>query len=150
MNANRRRLLLGTLAATAASATMAATVPPLLVEVWKSPDCGCCGHWIRHLRANGFQVAVNDVGNDAVRAALGIPAALGSCHTAKVAGYAIEGHVPAGEIRRLLQERPDAIGLAVVGMPIGSPGMEQGGKREPYEVLLVLRGGTARVYGSYR
>lgn len=121
-----------------------------LVEVWKSPDCGCCNEWIRHLRRNGFEVTVNDSGNDATRAAAGIPIALGSCHTAKVGGYAIEGHVPAREIRRLLKERPDAIGLTVPGMPIGSPGMEFGNKRDPYDVLLVQRGGATRVYQSYR
>jgi hypothetical protein len=123
------------------------------VEVWLSPTCGCCGDWIRHLEADGFAVRRHDIGNAAARRRLGIPEALGSCHTALVQGYAIEGHVPAREIRRLLRERPQAIGLAVPGMPIGSPGMdgpEYGGRRDPYDVLLVLAGGATRVFQSYR
>jgi Cu/Ag efflux protein CusF len=95
-----------------------------LVEVWKSPSCGGCKDWVRHLEANGFSVLVHDVGNAAVRSGLAIPVALGSCHTAKVGPYAIECHGPAREVHRLLANRPDAIGLAVPGMPIGSPGME--------------------------
>lgn len=121
-----------------------------VVEVWKDPGCGCCGLWVKHLEASGFRVKVNDTGNNAARARRGIPVSLASCHTAEVAGYAIEGHVPAADIVRLLAERPDAIGLAVPGMPIGSPGMEQGGRRDPYDVLLVARDGGTRVFRSYR
>jgi hypothetical protein len=120
------------------------------IEVWKDSSCGCCGEWVKHLQAAGFRVEVNDVGNSAARARLGIPAVLGSCHTAEVAGYAIEGHVPAADIRRLLAEKPKAIGLAVPGMPIGSPGMEQGSRRDPYDVLLVLRDGRTRVFQAHR
>jgi hypothetical protein len=120
------------------------------LEVWKDPNCGCCGEWVKHLEANGFRVKVNDTGNNAARARLGIPAALGSCHTAEVAGYAIEGHVPAADIKRLLAEKPSAVGLAVPGMPIGSPGMEQGSRRDPYDVLLVTKGGGTRVFQSHR
>lgn len=119
------------------------------IEVWKSPTCGCCRDWIEHVRANGFEVAVNETGNAAVRARLGIPQALGSCHTAVVDGYALEGHVPASDIRRLLQERPKAVGLAVPGMPIGSPGMDgsaYGGRRDPFDVLLVHEGGKASTF----
>ncbi|MCC7120768.1 MAG: DUF411 domain-containing protein, partial [Gammaproteobacteria bacterium] len=86
----------------------------------------------------------------AARARLGIPAQLGSCHTAEVAGYAIEGHVPAADIKRLIAEKPSAIGIAVPGMPMGSPGMEQGGRRDPYDVLLIARGGGTRVFQSHR
>jgi len=120
------------------------------VEVWKDPNCGCCVEWVKHLEGHGFKVKINDTGNDAARARLGIPAQLASCHTAEVGGYAIEGHVPAPDIKRLLAERPAAVGLAVPGMPIGSPGMESGDRRDPYDVLLVSRWGDSRVYRSYR
>lgn len=145
-----RRLMLRTFAvvlALPAGATLAAT---RTLEVWKDPNCGCCSDWITHLEANGFRVEVNDKGNNAARARLGIPAALGSCHTAEVGGYAIEGHVPAADIKRLLVEKPNAIGLAVPGMPIGSPGMEQGGRRAAYDVLLVFKGGGTRVFQTHR
>ena len=123
------------------------------IEVWKSPTCGCCADWIRLLEAQGFRSTVHDVGNAAARARLGIPVELGSCHTARVDGYVIEGHVPGRDIRRLLRERPQAIGLAVPGMPVGSPGMDAaiyGGRRDPYDVLLVLRDGSTRVWTRYR
>ena len=126
---------------------------PLLVDVWKSPTCGCCKDWIRHLEANGFKVRAHDQGNTDARAALGMPVRYGSCHTARVGGYAIEGHVPAREIRRLLKDKPDAVGLAVPAMPIGSPGMdgpEYGGRKDPYDVLLVTRDGGSRVFQAYR
>lgn len=120
------------------------------VEVWKNADCGCCKEWIKHLRAHGFEVSATDVSETApLRARYGLPVRYGSCHTAKVGGYAIEGHVPAREIKRLLRERPIAIGLAVPGMPVGSPGMEQGSRIEPYDVLLVSAAGSAAVYASY-
>ena len=150
MNTNRRRILTA-----AASASLLALAPlarsaQVAVEVWKDPNCGCCGEWVKHVEANGFAVKVNNTGNNAARARLGIPAALGSCHTAEVAGYAVEGHVPAADIRRLLAEKPNAVGIALPGMPIGSPGMEQGGRRDPYDVLLVAKGGGTRVFQSHR
>ena len=124
------------------------------VEVWKSPTCGCCGDWIRHLASNGFVTQVHEVADPAaVRERWGIAPRFGSCHTAVVAGYAIEGHVPAREIRRLLKERPAAIGLAVPGMPIGSPGMDgpaYGGRKDAFDVLLLAQGGRNSVYQSYR
>ena len=129
-----------------------AQAPKPLVEVWKSPSCGCCKDWIAHLEANGFATRTHDTGNTAMRQRLGIPMALGSCHTALVAGYAIEGHVPAADIRRLLQKRPQAVGLTVPGMPIGSPGMDgpvYGGQRDRYDVLLVARDGSTRVFATY-
>lgn len=124
-----------------------------LVEVWKSPTCGCCNDWIKHLEANGFRVKGYDKGNIAMRKELGMPAKYGSCHTAKVDGYVIEGHVPAREIHRLLKERPRVLGLSVPDMPIGSPGMdgpEYGGQVDPYDVLLVQRNGAVTVFASYR
>lgn len=122
---------------------------PTLVEVWRSPSCGCCGDWVRHLQANGFATKVHMVEDTTdARQKARIPQSLGSCHTAKVAGYALEGHVPAREIRRLLTEKPKAVGLAVPGMPMGSPGME-GPVSHSYDVLLVSPAGTTSVYAAY-
>jgi hypothetical protein len=123
------------------------------VQVWKTPTCGCCKDWIQHLQDNGFTVRATDVPDTApVRARAGIPARLGSCHTALVGGYAIEGHVPARDIQRLLREKPRAIGITVPGMPIGSPGMDgaaYGNVRQPYEVLLVRADGSTEVFARY-
>ena len=163
-NATRRRLLLalgvlplaGLARAAAPSAAKgsapAAAAPLTEVQVWKEPTCGCCKDWIAHMEANGFKVFVNVGGTNATRARLGIPQNLASCHTALVGGYAIEGHVPAREIRRLLKEKPAAIGLSAPGMPIGSPGMDTpayNGKKNPYNVMLVARNGSASVYQKY-
>ena len=150
---SRRRFVLSTLAgATAATApAWAAPLPPM--QVWKSPSCGGCKDWIALLEREGFKLQVFDEGNNAARARFGLPARYGSCHTARIGGYVVEGHVPAREIRRLLAEKPDAIGVAVPAMPVGSPGMdgpEYGGRRDPYDVLLVLRDGSSRVYASYK
>jgi hypothetical protein len=125
---------------------------PVLVEVWKSPTCGCCKAWITHIEANGFRTKVNDVGNAAARARLKVPMKLGSCHTALAGRYAIAGHVPAADIRRLLAQRPDAVGLAVPGMPLGSPGMDgpdYDHQQQPYDVLLVAHDGSTSVFNSY-
>lgn len=124
------------------------------VTVWKTPTCGCCKDWVIHLRKEGFNVVANDVPDTApIRQKLGLPAKFGSCHTAQVGGYVIEGHVPASEVKRLLREKPAAIGLAVPGMPVGSPGMEMKGDmlgvRDAYDVMLVTRDGSSRVYKSY-
>lgn len=125
-----------------------------LIEVWKDPNCGCCMDWITHVQAHGFAVKANDSGNTAMRKRMGIALKYGSCHTALVGGYAIEGHVPARDLQRLLRERPKALGLAVPGMPIGSPGMDgevYGGRKDPYDVLLLAAaGGGASVYQAYR
>lgn len=135
-------------AALATPPTAAAT--PL--EVWKDPNCGCCQDWVDHMQANGFAVKVHATGNNAVRARLGLPQKLGSCHTALVGGYVVEGHVPASDVRKLLQQKPKALGLAVPGMPVGSPGMDgavYGDRRDPYDVLLVAHDGSTRVFNSY-
>lgn len=126
---------------------------PLMVEVWKDPNCGCCHDWILHIEQHGFKVKVHDTGNNAVRARLGLPAKYGSCHTALVGGYLVEGHVPAADVKRLLREKPQGLGVAVPGMPIGSPGMDgpaYGGRRDSYDTLLVLRDGSSRVFQSHR
>lgn len=150
----RRRLLLAAAATVLPTFGAAQAAPKAqLAEVWKAPTCGCCGDWIKHLEANAFQVRVHDNGNTDARAKLGMPIKYGSCHTALIGGYAIEGHVPAREIHRLLKERPQAVGLAAPGMPVGSPGMDTpayGGRKDPYDVLLVRKDGSATVYQAYR
>ena len=118
------------------------------ITVYKSPYCGCCGGWVRHMRANGFSVTVRDVEDvDPIKASHGVPERLASCHTALVDGYVIEGHVPADVVKRFLTERPDALGLAAPGMPGGSPGME-GAPREPYDIVMFDRQGGTSVYAS--
>ncbi len=146
-----RRGFLGAAAALAASPLFAAAGLPV-VEVWKSPTCGCCAEWVAHLESAGFRVVTHDTGNSAIRRELGMPIEYGSCHTARVDGYVVEGHVPAADVRRLLETRPRAVGLAVPRMPIGSPGMDgpaYGGRVDPYDVLLVGADGRARVFSSY-
>lgn len=120
-----------------------------VIEVFKSATCGCCDDWVKHLQANGFQVKVSNVEKPAdYRQKFGIPAELGSCHTAKVGIYAVEGHVPASDIKRLLSSGVKARGLAVPGMPSGSPGMESE-RSDPYDVLLVQPDGRTTVYKHY-
>ena len=146
----RRQCLQIGLALLAVPAISAPTA--VAVEVWKDPNCGCCEGWVVHLKQAGFSVKVNDQGNEAARKRLGIPDALGSCHTASVQGYALEGHVPATDIRRLLREKPRAVGLAVPGMPVGSPGMDGAvykGRKDPFNVLLVAKDGSNTVFTAY-
>lgn len=159
LHPNRRHslALLASLAATACLPALAAGARTPM-EVWKDPNCGCCKDWVVLMEKAGFAVTVHDTGNNAVRAKLGLPQRLGSCHTALVGGYLLEGHVPAADVRRLLKEKPKALGLAVPGMPVGSPGMdgpEYGGRKDPYDVLLVSKnavGGDVRtkVFTSHR
>ena len=147
---NRRQWLAGTMMLPLVSAW--ALPERVLIEVWKDPSCGCCKDWVAVLQKAGFDVNVFETGNNAMRAQLGIPAQLGSCHTARVSGYALEGHVPVREIHRLLREKPAAVGLAVPGMPVGSPGMDgpiYNGRKDPYAVLLVQRDGSTSVYQKY-
>ncbi len=122
----------------------AATAPP--ITVYKTPTCGCCKMWVEHLEQSGFTVETHDLPDlTAVKDSLGVPRELGSCHTATVAGYAIEGHVPAAEVARLLQEKPDVQGLSVPGMPIGSPGMEVPGQTpHTYDVVSFGENGAQR------
>jgi hypothetical protein len=149
--ASTRRDWIAVATATLLSAGMARanTAAPTPVEVWKDPNCGCCQDWVDHMQASGFQVTVHNTGNNAVRARLGLPQKLGSCHTALVGGYLVEGHVPASDVRSLLQKKPKALGLAVPGMPVGSPGMDSpayGDRRDPYDVLLVGHDGSTSVF----
>lgn len=130
--------------ADAASPQVASGIPQ--VTVYKSPTCGCCAEWVDHLRENGFAVVVHDQDNlTMVKAANGITPALESCHTALVDGYVVEGHVPADLIAKLITEKPDIAGLAVPGMPGGSPGMESAPK-EPYDVLAIGKDGRTSVF----
>jgi Cu/Ag efflux protein CusF len=155
-NALSRRTTLIAAAAALASAPWAALAnsPQKLpvMQVWKDPNCGCCNDWVEILRKAGFEIQTFDTGNTAVRQRLGLPTKFASCHTALIDGYVIEGHVNVSEIQRLLRERPKALGLAVPGMPVGSPGMdgpEYGNRRDPYDVLLVQKDGSSRSYQSY-
>ena len=158
-NTHRRQWLTAIAAASACAALPAwATSNANAVEVWKDPSCGCCQDWIDHMQANGFKVTVHETGNAAVRAKLGLPQRLGSCHTALVGGYLLEGHVPAADVHKLLKEKPKALGLTVPGMPVGSPGMdgpEYKGRKDAYDVLLVTKNlmnkdVSTRVFTSYR
>lgn len=117
--------------------------------VYRDPSCGCCHAWVSYLRDHGFQVSVRESEPmPAVKARLGAPVALASCHTARIGRYVIEGHVPVQDVRRLLAERPDAWGLAAPGMPIGSPGMEMG-PAQPYDVRLIDSDGSSRVFAHH-
>lgn len=133
----------------AASSAWAASDAPI-IDVYKSPTCGCCGKWIDHLKANGFTVRSHNTNNVTEhKTRLGVPLGYGSCHTAEVGGYLVEGHVPAREIKRLLKEKPLARGLVVPAMPMGSPGMEMGGRKDAYAVFLVNRNGSTQTYAHY-
>ena len=119
------------------------------IEVFKNQYCGCCHLWITHLQKNGFKVTEQNVDSNAtIRENMGMPEKLGSCHTAIINGYVIEGHVPAADIQRLLKEKPKAVGLAVPGMPAGSPGMESPNP-QPYNTLLVMKDGTTKVWAKH-
>ena len=142
-----RKLFAVVVLACVVTASVAADLPE--IEVWKDPNCGCCSKWVSHLRASGFRVKAYDTASVAsVREKFGMPQRYAACHSARVGNYVIEGHVPASDIKRLLQEQPEAIGLSVPGMPIGSPGLE-GPYSEPYQTLLVDRSGNASVFANH-
>lgn len=144
-----KRLISKPALAAALSLPMLAMAAAPVIDVYKSEYCGCCAAWVDHLKANGFAPKVTNVANPSdYRERGGIPNELGSCHTAIVQGYAIEGHVPASDIKRLLAEKPKAKGLAVPAMPLGSPGME-GPRKDPYDVLLVQADGKTKVFKHY-
>lgn len=129
----------------------AGTAGAQAVLAYQDANCGCCSGWIAHMQASGFEVTAVDADHarmQAIKRAAGVRAWHASCHTAFVGGYFIEGHVPAGDVERLLAEQPEAGGLAAPGMPAGSPGMEAAGS-EPYRVLLVMKDGSARVCASH-
>ncbi len=147
----KRRFLLAAVAALA----LPGAAPPAArrLQVWRDPNCGCCGGWVEHMRAAGFQVEEQLVASAGpARRMLGIPSDLLSCHAAAVGGYALEGHVPASAVKRLLTERPAGVrGLAVPGMPLGSPGMEVPGQRDDtYDVIAFADGAAHRVFMRFR
>jgi hypothetical protein len=119
------------------------------VEVYKSPTCGCCVKWVEHMKANGFKVVTHEM-NDVTphKQRLGVPVGMGSCHTAEVGGYLVEGHVPADDVKRLLAEKPKAKGLVSPGMPQSAPGMDMPGK-QPYEIFLVRQDGSASSFAKH-
>ena len=120
------------------------------MTVYKSPTCGCCAKWVEHVEKHGFEVKVVPTADmAAVKAKAGVPDALRSCHTTIVGGYVVEGHVPAADIKRLLAQKPRAKGIAVAGMPMGSPGMEHGHHREPYATMLIGKDGKASVFAKH-
>ena len=128
-----------------ASAATAATL-----DVIKTPTCGCCSIWIERMKAAGFQVKARDVSDTGPTAkAAGVPDRLRSCHTAKIGGYVIEGHVPAADIKRLLAQKPKAVGLSVPGMVAGSPGMEMPGRSDRYQVMLIQKDGKHKVWATH-
>ena len=146
----RREFLIGTLATATFSKSVFASVDTLIVN--RTESCGCCGAWVERMISAGFRADVNFVNDEVLRSIksqLTIPVDLSSCHTATISSYFIEGHVPAEDIRRLLIETPKALGLVVPGMPIGSPGMEMGSNKEPFETLLVFENGETLVFNSH-
>ena len=143
-----KRTLIG-LAALALTITSTAAQAAQLT-VHKSPYCGCCTKWIEHVEKHGFTVKVIETEDmAAVKKRLGVPQALASCHTTQVGGYFVEGHVPAADIKRLLAQKPKAAGIAVPGMPAGSPGMEMGGQKQPYSTLLVSKAGKPSIFARH-
>jgi hypothetical protein len=134
-----------------AEITRGEAVTGIRMLVHKSESCGCCGLWVDHMRAAGYLVEVRNADDlNPIKERLGVPYGKGSCHTAEVAGYFIEGHVPAADVTRLIEEKPDAAGLVLPGMPMGSPGMESAdGSSQPYTVELVRRDGTTAVFAEH-
>ena len=151
---NRRdwlQLTLAGLATSALSRSALASPHATRLAVYKSPSCGCCANWVQYMKTNGFDVDAHDVGDemlDQVKATAGVPKPLRSCHVALAGGYAFEGHVPADLVKKALAEKPKMAGLAVPGMPAGSPGMEMGGHTDRYDVLAFDRNGKSWVYAS--
>jgi hypothetical protein len=149
---NRRHVLQGMTAfATVSASPLFAQSAPRM-HVMKDPSCSCCGSWIKVMRLSGFDVSVQNVSNDQLfqhKLKSGISEDLASCHTATVDGYLIEGHVPPADVKRLLIERPDALGLSVPGMPWGSPGMGPESERDAYDVFLFRKDGTSEIFNRY-
>jgi hypothetical protein len=146
-----RRQLLGVLSAVAVAGVRPLAQKGTAIQVYKDPTCGCCALWVEHLRKAGFSATVMDVGDmTAIKDKHGVPGQARSCHTAIVDGYVLEGHVPSEDVQRLLKQRPAVVGLAVPGMPIGSPGMEVAGmKPRPYDVLAFDKSGQTTVFASH-
>jgi len=150
---DRRLFLAGLGASGMGLATPALATAKPLIQVLKDPDCGCCGGWIEIMQREGFEMLVQDTSWENLsryKATNGIPDEMVSCHTGLVDGYFVEGHVPAADIRRLLDERPDAVGLATPGMPYGAPGMGPENERDAYTVFLIHKDGSTEVFSHYK
>ncbi len=152
----RRQLLMAAAAVLAVgvgiAAVRAAQVPAEKITVYKTSTCGCCSLWVKHLQANGFEVEAHDIDQQkltGIAREAGVTADLQSCHTAKVGRYVVEGHVPAADIQRMLKERPAIAGISAPGMPMGSPGMEQGGVKQPYDVVAFTKSGQRSVFAKH-
>ena len=144
-----KKLVLG-VALTFSSLTVSAAESFPTVMVYKSATCGCCGAWVKHLEENGFKVQASNVESmTPYKKQANLPYGAGSCHTAFVGGYAVEGHVPAADIKRMLTEKPAIRGLAVPGMPMGSPGMEYGDRKDPYDTISYTKDGKTAVFASH-
>ena len=147
---HRRKFLYGTIAVSAFPKLVFASSDALIVH--RTETCGCCGAWVERMNSSGLKTEVNFVNEtslSSIKTQLGIPLELSSCHTATIGSYFIEGHVPADDIIKLLNEKPNAVGLSVPGMPIGSPGMEMGDNKEPFDTLLVFKNGNTKVFKSH-
>ena len=152
----RRQLLMAAAAVLAVgvgiAAVRASQVPAEKITVYKTSTCGCCSLWVKHLQANGFEVEAHDIDQQkltGIAREAGVTADLQSCHTAKVGRYVVEGHVPAADIQRMLKERPAIAGISAPGMPMGSPGMEQGGVKQPYDVVAFTKRGQRSVFAKH-
>ena len=149
---NRRVLLCGLGASGLGMTVPALAATPPLVQVFKDPNCGCCGAWIDIMADAGYAMDIREATYDdlmRLKVRSGISEDMASCHTARIDGYVIEGHVPPADIHRLLSERPDAIGLSVPGMPWGSPGMGPASERDAYSVFLIRNDGTTEIFAHY-
>jgi hypothetical protein len=146
----RREFLIGTLSITTFPTSVLASYDALIVN--RTETCGCCGAWVESINSAGLRTEVNFVDEQTlglIKSQLGIPLELSSCHTATIGSYFIEGHVPAEDVERLLKEKPTALGLSVPGMPIGSPGMEMGNNKEPFDTLLVFKNGKIQIFNRH-
>ncbi len=146
----RREFLIGTLSITTFPTSVLASYDALIVN--RTETCGCCGAWVESINSAGLRTEVNFVDEQTlglIKSQLGIPLELSSCHTATIGSYFIEGHVPAEDVARLLKEKPTALGLSVPGMPIGSPGMEMGNNKEPFDTLLVFKNGKIQIFNRH-
>jgi hypothetical protein len=147
---NKHILALGLITTLGLNSQLQAADGPNDIHVYKSPTCGCCADWVDHLKDNGFEVEVTETNSlNPIKQAAGLTPSLTSCHTAFIGDYVIEGHVPANDIRRLIADAPKASGLAVPGMPVGSPGMEMGDRKDRYQVLMFNDSGQTRVFSEH-
>jgi hypothetical protein len=145
---SRRQFLVSAAALVAARRVALAEAPPSVLTVYKDPNCGCCAKWVTHMSQNGFVVTVRDTSDmDEIKKTMGVPASLQSCHTGIIDKYVIEGHIPADVVKKFLDAKPKDLGIAVPGMPAGSPGMEMG-RVDKYDIVAFTREGKTRVFAK--